>query len=379
MLIRLLLRDPEQPSGVLGLAEEFQASGWRMGASRLRGVLGRLQKAGHVSHERDGYDQETSRPKWRFRVYRNPANNSAYVNQGTAAASQVSPMVRNPTRQGARVGSDGAISNIYAGQADGAVSNTSDSDGAFSDTSETNIYAGQADGAVSNTSAPSPPHPPVVGTTPPTPPIPPLPSGPAASADAGMGGTGTDSARKAGPAELPDELRAVLQFLMELPAPYACGLRDARRFAPKLLEALPLLGYTAPDEVLVYDLTHRPASGLNDPAAAIGARIDRLRPRHIVLRDRDTPSVARPRTAPDMLAQTPHCGDADCDPISRMRERRDGAGFLRLQPCSQCSPLAARKKAGCRLTRQRSGPPDHAGSNHPAEPHNPLSDEEFPP
>ncbi|MCC9311965.1 hypothetical protein LN042_33725 [Kitasatospora sp. RB6PN24] len=371
VLIRLLLRDPEQPSGVLALAREFQASGWRMGASRLRGVLGRLQKAGHVSHERDGYDQETSRPKWRFRVYRNPANNSAYVSRGTVAASQVSPTVRNPTRRGAQVGSEGAISNICASQADGAVFNTSGFDGAVSDTSETNMCSGQADGAVSNTSAPSPPHPPVVGT-PPTPPL------PAATADVGMEGRGTGFAGKTNPSELPQDLRAVLQFLMELPAPYACGLRDARRFAPKLLEALPLLGYATPDEVLVYDLTHRPASGLNDPAAAIGARIDRLRPRHIVLRDRDMPRVADPRTAPDVLAQVPHCGDADCDPISRMREGRDAAGFLRLQPCSQCSPLAARIKNGCRLSRQRSGPPDLAGANL-AEPPHPVSDPEFRP
>ncbi|MFI9788485.1 hypothetical protein ACIHEI_33975 [Kitasatospora sp. NPDC051984] len=282
VLIRLLLRDPDQPSGILALAEEFQASGWKMGASRLRGVLGRLQKAGHVSHERDGYDKETGRPKWRFRVYRNPANNSAYVNRGAAAASQVSPMVRNPTRRGAQTGSDGAISNIYAGQTDGAVSDVSETDGVVSDTSETNIYAGQTDGAVSNTSVPSPPHPPVVGTTPPSPPV---TADPSVAADAETGrGRGVRSAKNDNPAVDSEALEAAVSFLLELPAPFACGLRNAKRFAPKLLEATALLGWElGPD--LAKELTGKTAAGLKDPSSAIGKRIADLRRRQVVLRD----------------------------------------------------------------------------------------------
>ncbi|MFI5534523.1 hypothetical protein ACIA8O_38910 [Kitasatospora sp. NPDC051853] len=344
VLIRLLLRDPNQPSGILALADEFQASGWKMGATRLRGVLGRLQKAGHVSHERDGYDEETNRPKWKFRVFRNPANNSAYVNRGAAEASQVSPMVRNPTRRSPNPGSDSAISNICAGQPDGAVSDTPKSDTSAADTSENSIYAGQADGALSNTSTVSPPHPPVVGTTPPNPRA---TADPSVTADAGTGrGRGTRSARNNNPAPLTEELQAAVQFLMNLPAPFACGLRDAKKFAPRLLAALPLLGYTELDDVLVYDLTHRSASGLNDPSSAIGTRIDKLRARHVVLRDRNAPTVARPRTAPDDTAQAQHCGTPDCDPISRMLQARDEAGFLRLMPCPKCHPSAARPTAG---------------------------------
>lgn len=39
MLIWLLLRDPGLPLGILPLSEEFKASGWKMGASRLRRIV----------------------------------------------------------------------------------------------------------------------------------------------------------------------------------------------------------------------------------------------------------------------------------------------------------------------------------------------------
>ncbi|MEV7940856.1 hypothetical protein AB0O82_32605 [Kitasatospora sp. NPDC088264] len=264
VLIRLLLRDPDQPSGIVALAEEFQASGWKMGSSRLRGVLGRLQKAGHVSHERDGYDKETGRPKWRFRVYRNPANNSAYVNRGAAAASQVSPTVRNPTRRGAQVGSDDAISNIYAGQADSAISNTSEADSAVSDTSESNIYAGQADDAVSDTSAPSPPHPPEEVTTSSPNPL-----------------TSPTGRRSASPGEegrvfAPEETAAALRLLQLLPQPWSVGRPRAKALAPALLEAMADQGWpkiTGLDDrtqrLLVEQLTKNPG-GIKNHGSILG-------------------------------------------------------------------------------------------------------------
>ncbi len=98
MLIRLPLRDPGLPSAILPRSEEFQASGWKTGASRLRGVMQRLKKAGHARHTQDGYDPATGRPRWEFAVHRNPANTPQYVGQGLNAASQVRPMVRKPTR-----------------------------------------------------------------------------------------------------------------------------------------------------------------------------------------------------------------------------------------------------------------------------------------
>jgi hypothetical protein len=99
VLIRLLLRDPGLPSAILALSEEFQASGWKTGASRLRGVLQRLKKAGHARHTQAGYGPATGRPQWEFAVHRNPASTPQYVGQGLDAASQVSPMVRNPARR----------------------------------------------------------------------------------------------------------------------------------------------------------------------------------------------------------------------------------------------------------------------------------------
>src|SRR5690349_8523954 len=68
VLLRLLLRDPGLPSSVQALSKEFQASGWKMGDTRLRGVMKRLRKAGHVLRKRDGYDPTTGRPTWAFAV-----------------------------------------------------------------------------------------------------------------------------------------------------------------------------------------------------------------------------------------------------------------------------------------------------------------------
>ncbi|GAA2984402.1 hypothetical protein GCM10010519_18550 [Streptomyces lactacystinicus] len=245
VLIRLLLRDPGQPSGMPALAAEFQATGWKMGESRLRGVMSRLQKAGHVSHVRDGYDEVARRPKWQFMVYRNPANNSAYVTRGTQSAetsSQVSPMVRNPTHGSGRPGTHPTISNVYAGQADTAISNASGTHPLDSDALESNVCAGQADTAISNvvphlqeevtTSSPSP----LTDTT---------GRGPAAPGEEEEEGRVFD----------PKETAAAVRFLQLLPPPWSVGRAKAKAFAWALLDAMADQGWPRITEL--DDRSHR--------------------------------------------------------------------------------------------------------------------------
>ncbi|MGW1305765.1 hypothetical protein ACWD5R_39675 [Streptomyces sp. NPDC002514] len=234
VLIRLLLRDPEKPAGVLALAEEFQASGWKMGASRLRGVMARLKKAGHVSHQQAGYDPATGRPAWAFAVYRNPANNPEYISAGTQAASQVRPTVRNPTHGSDGHPSDMLNSNVCAGQADCAVSNTSESDSAVSNTSESNVCAGQADSAKSNTWVAPPPHPPEEeDSSSPNPLTDPAGSLPSQRAQQREGRAPEFSA---------DELSAATDFLQGMRR-WQAGAATARRCAPRLLRAMRAQGW----------------------------------------------------------------------------------------------------------------------------------------
>ncbi|MBB0245056.1 hypothetical protein FNQ90_13290, partial [Streptomyces alkaliphilus] len=156
VLIRLLLRDPRQPSSVIALAREFQADGWKMGEKRLREVMKRLKAAGHVEHGR-WYNPDLKRPEWQFRVYRNPANNQAYVQQGTDTFSQVSPIGRKSADRPGGPVSDPAETGVYAGQPDRAVSGGSAADPAETGGSETGVYAGQPDRAEIGGSAGSPP------------------------------------------------------------------------------------------------------------------------------------------------------------------------------------------------------------------------------
>ncbi|MDT0469689.1 hypothetical protein [Streptomyces gibsoniae] len=159
VLIALLLREPGKPASVLALSAEFQALGWRMGASRLRGVMDRLKKAGHVRQERS-YDKELKRPVWGFQVYRNPANNRQYVDQALSASSQVAPIGGFPTDPVIEKTFETSKTNVCAGQADRLVSNGSAPIGGFPTDPKTDVSAGQADRAEFGGSGAHPPHPP---------------------------------------------------------------------------------------------------------------------------------------------------------------------------------------------------------------------------
>ncbi|MGW2353653.1 hypothetical protein [Actinacidiphila glaucinigra] len=246
VLIRLLLRDPHQPSSVLALAEEFQESGWKMGEKRLREVMKRLKAAGHVQHLRQ-YNPATQRPEWQFHVYRNPANNAAYTRQAAEAFPQVRPIGRNSADRALREASDPAETGVCAGQADRAEFDGSAPTRRNSADRKKDVSAGQADRAEFSGSEPSPPHTPPGGlVTPPT--VPPRPTTPGSVVAAVAGGDIPRSASNTNPvaaeAGLTEvELSAAAEFLADLPGRWACGPQDVDKYAVLLAEAVKRQGW----------------------------------------------------------------------------------------------------------------------------------------
>ncbi|EPH46857.1 hypothetical protein ABT390_34050 [Streptomyces aurantiacus] len=272
VLIRLLLRDPGQPSGMKALAEEFQATGWKMGESRLRGVMGRLKKAGHVRHEQVGYDTASKRPVWAFTVFRNPANNPEHARTLSSASSQVSPTGGFPTDESASSNSHPLDSNVLAGQTLSLDSNVSNTHLLDSNALESNRCAGQADTAISNRWVGHPPHPPEEVET----------SSPYPLTD--TSGHTAPSAREEGEeksaSDTPTDeaVDAAEQFLQELPRPWTAGRVTAKKLAPLLAVAAAEQGWDL-DQELVVELTQNP-EGVKRFPATLKARIDDL-PRRV--------------------------------------------------------------------------------------------------
>jgi hypothetical protein len=259
VLIRLLLRDPGKPSSTAALAAEFQASGWKMGDSRLRGVMARLKKAGNVRRGRDGYDPATGRPKWAFAVYRNPANNPDHVSHDTHTAPQVSPIRWIPTDRAQTPRSDALESNVYAGQSDPLKSNGSDSDALDSDALESNVYAGQSDPLKSNGSTVSPPTPPLLRE------------------EEEDSSSSLDPSTAAGAVAELDQaaVTAAREFLTLLPGRWACGRKTAARLAPLLVEAVAAQGWVL-GPALVAQLTRRARGKSAEAAVVLAERIEDL-------------------------------------------------------------------------------------------------------
>ncbi|MFF4542181.1 hypothetical protein [Streptomyces aureus] len=273
VLIRLLLRDPGKPAGVAALAREFQESGWKMGDSRLRGVMARLKKAGHVNHRQAGYDAVTGRPTWAFAVYRNPANNPQYVQAGADAASQVRPTRGNPTRPGQGPSIGMLNSNVCAGQADTLDFNASGSDTLDFNASESNICAGQTDTLKSNGWVSPPPHPPVGGgNTSPNP----HRSGRAAKWAAACALAPEDYTPTA------EEIAAADAFLQDLPDRWQMNVEEARALAPLLASRVHVLGLDL-DLLLQLELVQDdPDRPVRVPARVMPVRIRGLKRRRTV-------------------------------------------------------------------------------------------------
>ncbi|MFB7293566.1 hypothetical protein [Actinacidiphila glaucinigra] len=246
VLIRLLLRDPHQPSSVLALSEEFQESGWKMGEKRLREVMKRLKAAGHVQHLRQ-YNPATQRPEWQFHVYRNPANNAAYARQAAEAFPQVSPIGQNSADRSLSGVSDPAETGVCAGQPDRAEFGGSAPTWRNSADRNEGVSAGQADQAEFGGSELFPPHTPPGGlVNPPT--LPPRPTTPGSVVAAVAGGDIPRSASNTTPAAADAglteaELSAAAEFLADLPGRWACGPQDVDKYAVLLAEAVKRQGW----------------------------------------------------------------------------------------------------------------------------------------
>ena len=146
-----------------------------------------------------------------------------------------------------------------------------------------------------------------------------------------------------------DELTAASHLLQMLPQPWSQGRPKAKRLAPRLLAVMAdqgwpkILELSEADRVLlVRQLAKNPEKIGNHGSVLATDRIPNL-PLYVTCR---RPAVIRPRSEAPATGSAGHCGDIDCDPITRMRERRDEAGLLRLRNCPQCHPSAPRPAAG---------------------------------
>ena len=263
VLIRLLLRDPELPASVAVLSKEWQEAGWKMGDSRLRGVMRRLKKAGHVDHRQVGYDATSGRPKWAFAVYRNPANNPQHM-QSSVGSAQVRPTRGISTDEVAQTLDSALIFNGCAGQADTLKSNASETHLLESHVSESNGCAGQADTLKSNGWVGHPPHPPEEVTT--SSPYP-LTGGPSSLP--------SQREEEAGSSPTDEQLAAAAAWLGRLPFPWTLGRQDAKELAPLLLEAAVEQGWQLDDD-LVAELTKNPAGIHNHARILRKTRIPNL-------------------------------------------------------------------------------------------------------
>ena len=272
VLIRLLIRNPNQPSSVLGLLEEFRAGGWTLSERDLRKIMRRLKKAGHVEHKRE-YNPETKRPEWTFRVYRNPANNAAYVRGGVQEALQVRPIgTPCPDRS-----PEGA-----------------------SDRDTLSGYAGQADRDTLSGSEASPPHPPEEVTT----------SSPYPHTD-GARQHPSQTEEGEGDRFAQEDLTAAAKLLQLLPDPWTQGRPNARRLAPLLLAVMAEQEWPPIGEVnrklLVAQLTRNPGKMTNPFRMLQKERIPNLPLYEAVTRT----TVPQPSGAPDTPAEI-EC-DKGCD------------------------------------------------------------------
>lgn len=122
-----------------------------------------------------------------------------------------------------------------------------------------------------------------------------------------------------------DEQQQAEGFLQSLPGPWAAGRKTASKLAPLLLERITQQGWDF-DDALAVELTKNPG-GINNFRAVLKTRIDDLAKKPSS-KSRDSPTAH----------QGPHCGDGDCNPVSRYRTTEDTDGHLVSAPCYACHP-----------------------------------------
>ncbi|MEU4878305.1 hypothetical protein [Streptomyces sp. NPDC021608] len=269
VLAELLLRDPRLPSTMEAIRGDLQAHGWKMGKDRYNAIAKRLTAAGHLARV-SIFDESTQRPTWVTRVFRNPANNTQYVDLGIAASEQVSAETRvsrdpqTPTSRETRVspGQSGKAGNPQTGAESRETRDL-----------ETRVSPGQSWNAGNPQAAVSPPHPPEEVTT----------SSPYPLTDSSGSLPSQREGEEGGFA--PKDLHATESFLQQLRPPHHMGAASARKYAPLLLRSMGEQGWPSIFEVdhalLAREVTRDP-QGFKRPSSLVPTRIRDL-PRYAIV------------------------------------------------------------------------------------------------
>jgi hypothetical protein len=266
LLSAVMLRDPELPATAKAIAADLREQrGWKMSLDRFEAIFKRLEKAGHA-HRESVFNPRTGRPEWVLRVYRNPANNAAYVARGAEAASQVRAEIGENPSSGRPAGSEIGENPVSPGQSRNRVFPESGAESGFSRVRDHGVSTGQSRNRVFPESADTPPTPPPGGggTSSPYP----------LQAEAVDGGRGQEAEDAAQQQETQARLVAAADFLQELPAPWRAGRKTARNLAPLLLEVAVDQGWELGPE-LVRELTKNPG-GVRSYPATLKSRIEDL-------------------------------------------------------------------------------------------------------
>ncbi|OYP10145.1 hypothetical protein CFC35_41640 [Streptomyces sp. FBKL.4005] len=222
VLVHLLLLPVSVQATGKDLAAGMRALGWKMSIDRFEVIAKRLTKAGHLLRK-SVYNPETKRPEWRYKAYRNPANNPQYVEAGTAALSQVSGGIgENPVSEPPSPSETGE-NPVSPGQSRNRVFPGSGAESGKTRFPSDDVSAGQSRNRGKPGFASPPPHPPEEEDPPP-----PTPSSP----------SGTLPSQREEEAEFsPEEIRAAERFLQRMRR-WQAGRATARRCAPRLLRAM---------------------------------------------------------------------------------------------------------------------------------------------
>ncbi|MFG2276991.1 hypothetical protein ACGFNY_45450 [Streptomyces chartreusis] len=238
------------PEGVLATPKELAAYmrglGWKMSDERFSTISKRLEKAGHIER-RNVYNPDTKRPEKRLRVYRNPANNPAYVSRGVEESLQVGADNRETRFP---EGSEDRKTRFSPGQSREPQKAVPGPTAAKDGFRNGDVPAGQSREPQKAVPGPPPPHPPeVVVTTSPYP----LTDGARSHPSQTEEGEGAFTA---------DEIQAAEDFLLKLPKPWTVGGATARRLSTDLLETMRGMRWPGIGEV---DLSLLSQNLLTDP------------------------------------------------------------------------------------------------------------------
>ncbi|MYQ82978.1 MULTISPECIES: hypothetical protein [unclassified Streptomyces] len=229
-LVHILLLPADQRATAKEIAAGMRALDWKMSIDRFEVIAKRLTRAGYLLRE-SVYDPETTRPRWRYRAYRNPANNPAYLKTGTDTLSQVNGEIGEnpvPESQGA---SETGENPVSPGQSRNRVFPESGAEPGKTRFPSDNVSAGQSRNPEKPGFPVPPPHPPeeedssspypLTRTTGPLP-----------------------SQREEGRELALEEIEAAQHFLQRM-RQWQAGRATAKKCAPRLLRAMREQGWPA--------------------------------------------------------------------------------------------------------------------------------------